>query len=176
MTDQFEIPGNPQMPSSQHTITPREPITDRWRKPGVWTAKSDLGRSLVGLVIVLGLLGVLGAAALISQTGSSKGQQPGQSPASTINASPRRAATDIQAAAAATCRADYGAVVSAASYYEVLNGKPPTTVAELTTVIKEPVSSTRFAITINPAHPGQVEVAAGGHAAAPGDGNCAYAD
>jgi hypothetical protein len=84
--------------------------------------------------------------------------------------------TDIQAAAASTCRADYGAVVTAASYYEVLNGKPPTNMAELTTVIKDPFTSTRFAIIINPAHPGQVEVAAGGHAAAPGDSNCAFAD
>jgi hypothetical protein len=138
-------------------------------------AESDFGRSLVGLLIALALLGGLGAAALVSQAsnGSSQSRQP--TAPTTINASPSKAATDIQVAAVMTCRSNYGAVVAAVSYYEALNGKPPAEMAQLAPIIRQSVSSTHFSITINRAQPGQVEVAAGGHQAAPGDGNCAYA-
>jgi hypothetical protein len=126
-------------------------------------------------LVALVILGGLGAAALVSQT--SGGSAPASQPTAPtiINASPSKAATDIQVAAVITCRSDYGAVVAAVSYYEALNGKPPADMAQLKPIIRQSINSTRFSIRINPAKPGQVEVAAGGHEATPGDGNCGYA-
>jgi hypothetical protein len=129
----------------------------------------------VGLLIALALLGGLGAAALVSQASNGSSPAGQHITPTTINASPTKGATDIQIAAVITCRSNYGAVVSAVSYYEALNGKPPAEMAQLAPIIRQSLSSSRFTITIDRAHPGQVEVAAGGHGAAPGDGNCDYA-
>jgi hypothetical protein len=138
------------------------------------TRRGEHGRSLVGLLIALVLLGGLATIALVSEASGAKNQ--GQSSASsTIDDSPGNAAADIQGAAAVTCRTDYGAVVGAVSYYAAVNGKPPTDLALLAPMLTEPITSTGFVISINPAKPGQVEVAAGGRPAAAGDGNCAYA-
>jgi hypothetical protein len=126
-------------------------------------------------LIALGILGGLGATALVSQ--ASSGSAPARQPTAPtiINASPRNAATDIQIAAVITCRTDYGAVTAAVSYYEALHGKPPADMVQLAPIMRDPVKSTRFSITINRDNPGQVEVAAGAHNAVPGDANCVYA-
>lgn len=47
--------------------------------------------------------------------------------------------------------------------------------ASLQSLLTNPVTSSRFTITIDPHDPGQVDVAAGAHPAQAGDGNCAYA-
>jgi hypothetical protein len=103
------------------------------------------------------------------------GRDKGNPSQTTLNASPSRAAADIQNAAASTCQADYAAVSAAVSYYQTLNGTPPTSMDGLRSFLKDPVTSTRFTITIDPTHPGVVEVAAGGRPAEPGNGNCLYA-
>jgi hypothetical protein len=92
-----------------------------------------------------------------------------------VNASPSRGAADIQTASAATCQADYAAVSAAVSYYQILYGTPPSSIDRLRPFLKDPVTSSRFIITIDPTHPGVVAVAAGGQPARPGDGNCDYA-
>ncbi len=136
---------------------------------------SDAGRSLVALLVALALLGGLATTALVSQPNGSKNQGHQTSATTAVNASPSNAATDIRAAAAVTCRADYEAVDTAVSEYAAVNGKWPTDMKQVAAMTREPITSTRFEITINPAKPGQVEVAAGGHPALPGDDNCAYA-
>jgi hypothetical protein len=136
--------------------------------------RDDCGRSLIGLLVALALLGGLAAVVLLSQASGAK-DQGNQSTGTTINASPNKAAVDIQAAAGVTCRTDYKAVVTAVSEYAALNGKQPTAIGQVAPMMRQPITSTRFVISINPARPGQVEVAAGGHPAASGNCNCAYA-
>ena len=139
------------------------------------TRSGDFGHSLVGLLIALALLGGLAATALVFQASGAKEQGRQSAATSTVNSSPGNAAADIQAAAAVTCRADYEAMVTAVSEYAALNGKQPVDMAQVAPTMRQPISSTRFSITINPTKPGEVEVAAGGHPSVPDEGNCAYA-
>jgi hypothetical protein len=134
----------------------------------------DTGRGLIGLVVAMAILGGIVAAVLFTQTdpGPSSKSKSGQT---TIDASPRRGASDIQGAAVTACRANYEAAAAAASYYQTLYGKPPAGISDLRSIPRDSVSSSRFTISIDPGHPGQVEVAAGGHPAVQGDTNCAYA-
>jgi hypothetical protein len=135
--------------------------------------KSDLGRSLLGPLLSVAILGVAAAIA-VSTTGSGGGHGTGlRGPTATFPASPGAAAPDV--AAAATCRANYQAVETAAAQYQALHGTQPISMAALQSMFKDPVVSTRFAITIDSHHPGQIDVAANGHASLPGNGNCAYA-
>jgi hypothetical protein len=138
--------------------------------------QTALGAGLIGLIVAVAILGGLAAAVLVSR-GSDTGARLGGAlkPTQTPSASPGAAAPDIAAAANATCRADYQAVNTGVSYYQALNGHAPADIAALGSLLKDPVASPRFTITINPQHPGQVEVATPGHPASPGDGNCAYA-
>ncbi len=67
------------------------------------------------------------------------------------------------------------AVAAAVEDYQALNKTPPANMAVLQTLLPDPLTSSGFTITIDPHHPGQVDVAAGAHPAQAGDGNCAYA-
>jgi hypothetical protein len=136
---------------------------------------AEHGYGFVGLLLTVLLLGGLAAVVMVAMGGSSRDHNLAISPIQAPSAGQGGAASDIAAAASVACRADYQAVSNAASYYQAMNGKAPATMASLGSFLKDPVTSSRFAITINPARPGQVEVAAGGYSAAPGDGNCAYA-
>jgi hypothetical protein len=135
---------------------------------------AETGRGLIGLLVAIALLGVMGSVLLVTQTGpTSRSDRAGGG--TTINSSPSRGALDIHAAGVAACHANYEAATAAASYYQTLYGKPPTNVNDLRSIFRDFVSSNRFSITIDPTHPGLVEVAANGHPAQPGSGNCAYA-
>jgi hypothetical protein len=132
------------------------------------------GRALLGLVVAAGILGVLAAGFLVSQahaglTGGAATSLP------SLQSSHVGAAGDIDAASEIACKSDYAAVNAAVSAYEILNGKPPESMAALGSMLRGPVSSSRFRIVINPARPGQVEVAGGGQPPQPGDGACADA-
>jgi hypothetical protein len=113
--------------------------------------------------------------ALPSATGSSKAT----SGAGAIALLPGNAApsvgNDITAASAATCHANFSAATSAVNIYQAEHGTLPTTIAEVQTLLRDPLSTNRFTITIDPRHPGELQVATPTHRAADGDTNCGYA-
>jgi hypothetical protein len=136
-----------------------------------------MGMGLLGLILALGILGGLSAMAVVGLSGStlpdtSELTLPTPAPS---DASQMSHGSDNNAAAVAACRSDYQAVQSAASVYRVLNGADATRMRDLQSILKDPVTSPYFIISIDPQNPGVIEVATSGHAARPGDGNCAYA-
>jgi hypothetical protein len=150
--------------------------------------RPDHGVSLVALVVVVAVLGGM-AAIVVSKLGASSGLNPEQLPSVTLPVSHTPATTsgkkpiasgsagisDISAAVAAACRADYEAATEAAAEYDALNGRAPATLAQLESFLKDPLTSASFTISVDPQIPGQLEVAAPGHPAEPGSANCAYA-
>jgi hypothetical protein len=131
------------------------------------------GQGLAALILAIALLGGLGAAIPLV-IGSTSGPRTDQELPSQRASAPQGAASDIQAAAT-TCEVDYQAAQTAVETYEAINGRPPASMADLQTVLRGPISSTRFSITINRARPGEIDVAAGGRPPQPGSANCAYA-
>ena len=122
------------------------------------------------------VLAGMGAAVLAySRDGSGEGHRGAlqASPGTTVSASPGAAAGDISAAAVAACRASYETVSTAADYYSTLYGHPPASMTALASMLKNPVTGRGFTLSISAA--GKIEIAAPGHPATPGDGNCAYA-
>jgi hypothetical protein len=79
---------------------------------------------------------------------------------------------DVAAAEAAACESNFEAAEAAVKSYEAETGSPPTAVAEVQALIRDPLSSAFFTITIDPNEPGQLQVATRGHPAVDGDGNC----
>ena len=137
---------------------------------------SSQGAGLVGLVLAGVILGAMAALALsLLGSGGGHDNSVALSPTQTLSAAPSGAAADLAGTAAATCRADYQAVATALADYQALNGKPAMSMAALQSFFKEPVTSTRFIITLDPHHAGQIDVTAGQHSAQAGDRNCAYA-
>jgi hypothetical protein len=129
---------------------------------------------LTALLLLLAVLG-LAAAAVLAYEGSlgsaTRGSQAAQM--SLPGSSSGGPAGDITAAASSTCRADYEAVTAAAGSYEALKGKPPSDISALAAYMKDPVTSSYFAISVGSG--GKVLVATPDHPAVSGDGNCAYA-
>jgi hypothetical protein len=136
--------------------------------------RSSGGQGLAALILAVAVLGGLGAAIPLLVGGAS-GRQAGQAVPLPGANTPPGAAADIQGAAAATCLADYQMVQTAVEEYEAVNGRQPASMADLQTVLDGPITSTRFAITINEANPGEIDVAAGGRPPQPGAANCAHA-
>jgi hypothetical protein len=83
--------------------------------------------------------------------------------------------SDVQASSVITCQSDYEAVQTAATAYQALHGAPAPTIAALAPWLSDPIASSAFTISIPVSQPGQVDVAAAGHRAEPGDANCAFA-
>jgi hypothetical protein len=136
-------------------------------------ASRTAGRGLLGLVLILGILGTLGAVALASTGGSTKTVPSPSTPA--VGSSSSRGAAIVSEAANVVCKAEYAAVSAAVSEYEAANDRPPGSISELGSILKDPGVTSGYRITINPNKPGQVEVASDGHAAQPGDEGCAFA-
>lgn len=133
---------------------------------------------LVGLLVTLGAAGALGIALLAMNARTPNAKSRAHVPAvdgQSIQASPGAAAPDIAAATIEECRADVAIVVEAVSEYETLRGLPPKAMTDLSDVLKNTITSSRFTILIDPRHPGQVDVSTPGHAPAGGDADCAYA-
>jgi hypothetical protein len=120
------------------------------------------GSSAIGLLAVVAVLAVIVGVVLAATGGDHK--SPG--------ASPRSASSDIAGAARVTCRTDYQAVRQAVDAYTAQHGQAPASMSDLAGLLRDPVTSAYFTISIGPG--GQVEVAAPGHTASPGDGNCDY--
>jgi hypothetical protein len=149
--------------------------------PQKWSPRhdSDLGAALLGVLLTLLILGGLAAGLLISlPTTTSSG--PNANPGSASVASLPGGATpalgnDITAASAVACRANFAAAQTAVGLYHAERGALPTTIGEVQPLLRDPLSTNRFTITIDPSHPGLLEVATPGHPAVDGNANCAYA-
>lgn len=124
---------------------------------------ADSGTTLFGVVFAVVALGVISMAAW-----------RGVDSATSHHVSASASAAAMQAAAVATCRTDYSAVAEAASDYKLLNDRPAPNLSALDQILgSKSVSSPYFMISVTV---GSVNVATLGHPAAPGNGNCAYAD
>jgi hypothetical protein len=136
--------------------------------------RPDSGASAVALLVVLLVLGGVAALVFALQPGSNS-DRGGSHANTTINGSPAKASSDIAQAAEAACQANFQTVQTAVSEYEALHGQAPTSMTALASMVHNPVSTYFYAITIDPHHPGQIEVATPGHAASPGEAGCAHA-
>ena len=132
------------------------------------------GASAVGLLVTLLVLGGIAGAVFALQPGTKT--SPGAAKtATTINASPAKAGSNISQAAQEACQTNYQAVQTAVSAYEALHSQHPATMKELASMIRGPVSTYFYAITIDPHHPGRIDVSTPGHAETPGDAACRFA-
>ncbi|HUC12809.1 MAG TPA: hypothetical protein VMS00_00020 [Acidimicrobiales bacterium] len=144
---------------------------------------SDSGAGLTALLGGLLTLGVLVVAVLMALPSSQGGQTP--LPAEPTTSAPGHAGVTspnpdgiegiIGSAALMVCKTDYRTVESAVSYYQAHEGSLPKSLTDLKPMLRSPVSSPYFLITIDPRKPGVVEVGTRGYAPAPGDANCAFA-
>ena len=140
--------------------------------------RPDSGRGLVGLLVAIVILAGMAAAVLGNQNGSGgdhEGRSSAGGAATTIDSSPVKAASDVSEGAQVACRTNYQAVTEAVAEYQVLHGRAPGDLAALAAMLRDPVTSAYYSITVDPTSPGAVEVATPEHPAAPGDTNCAYA-
>ena len=136
----------------------------------------DRGTGLIGLLFVLLVLGVAGAAALISLNGGTTGSGSiPHVPSITTPSGQFGVASDISAAAIAACQANYSAASQTITLYQAEHGQLPTTNAEVQSYLKDPLSTKRFSISIDGAHPGQLQVSVPGHPVSDGPSNCAFA-
>ena len=143
--------------------------------------RQDHGASLVGLVVVVVTIGVLAAAVLISVQNGSSGpgsmpslptsRAPGAGYSSPTSASPH-SLSQISVAEIAACRTSYSAAERAVQAYRALHGQLPTSTAEIQSYLRDSLSTSRFAITIDPARPGHLQVSTAGRSASGGPGNC----
>jgi hypothetical protein len=113
--------------------------------------------------------------ALPSTTGSSKATSGAGAVALLPGNAQPSAGNDILAASAAACHANYATATSAVNIYQAEHGTLPTSIAEVQTLLRDPLSTNRFTIAIDPRHPGELQVSTPGHPAADGDTNCGYA-
>lgn len=127
----------------------------------------------VGLLVALVVMAGMAAIVLGVSHNSGGGHSVGSASLGTLSAAPSAAEGDIAAAARATCRADFDAVQQAADAYTAEDGHPPASMADPSGMLRDPVTSTHFTISVGAG--GRIEVATTGHAAAPGSGNCSYA-
>lgn len=132
------------------------------------------GASAVGLLVTLLVLGGIAGAVLALQPGTKTNPGVAKTP-TTINASPAKAGSDIALGASAACQTDFDSVQTAVGEYEALHGRPPTNMTALAGMIHNPVSTYFYAITIDPHHPGRIDVSTPGHAETPGDAACRFA-
>ena len=157
---------------------PRPPITKIWSSQALWNRiavnprKSDCGRSLVSLLLVVFILGAMGATVVGATKGvggGGKGTRFVVGPGSTLGATPAAASGDISATATVSCRNDYQEVSEAEDYYATLNGHAAADLVVLAPLLRGVTSSPYFTFSIVG---GQVEVASPSHPATPGDANC----
>jgi type II secretory pathway pseudopilin PulG len=142
----------------------------------------ERGAGLIGLLVALVVLGGLAAAAVMSLQGTtaSRTDLDGQSAAPLPRAAgpgpaPTAGNNILSVSAQETCRANFAAAQAAVGVYEAEQGEPPTTISQVQALVRDPLSTDRFTITIDPLHAGELQVATPGHPAKDGDSNCDFA-
>jgi hypothetical protein len=137
------------------------------------------GAGVIGILVTLLALGALAVAVLMAlpsiTSSPSKGDPGSAAIASLPGGAPPSAGNDISVASTTACHANFAAAKTAVGVYQAETGALPTTIAEVQNLIRDPLSSDRFTITIDPRHPGELQVATPGHPPADGDINCAFA-
>lgn len=132
------------------------------------------GRSLVGLLVVLAVLGIsAGIAVTTTGGGTSIPTLPPETGSSTTGT--HGSQTPVAAGASEVCRTDYEAVSEAVAAFAATDGHNPTSIDQLAGWLKDPVTSPYFTITLDSSGSGAVDVATPGHPGSPGTANCAYA-
>jgi hypothetical protein len=140
-------------------------------------ARSDDGVGLLGLVVSLLILaaGLLVPLVLMGDGAGGTGAGAGSalSP-SGGSGSLSGLAGDAQAAQVAVCQADYQQAETSAEASRIASGASGAVTGSGVTLPTAggTITGAGFTITVSPG--GQVEVAAPGHPATPGAGNCAY--
>jgi hypothetical protein len=140
---------------------------------------SDRGASLIGLLLTVAIVAGLAAGIPLlvgvgkAQSVSTLSKDGPRGVAPAISASSKGGAgSDLAAAAAVACMTNYEAAESAVAAYEAQDGQPPKSIEQVQALVKDPLSSSMFRITIDPNKPGQLQVATPGYAASDGNGNC----
>jgi hypothetical protein len=135
---------------------------------------SGHGYGLVGLLMALLLLGGLAAVVVTALPDSGTNSRHGTT-SSLPGLVTQHPEAQISAAAQAACQANYAALEEAVAVYQAQHGALPSSVAKVQSYFRGSLSTPEFTLTIDPSHPGQVEVRTNGHPASDGDGNCRYA-
>ena len=146
---------------------------------GRGTGRGDVDSGIGGLVGLLAVLVILGLTVgiVLATQGGNPDRLPGSLPVTLIPGSGAvpPAGSLIDQAAVAACREDYLAAQTAVEVYQVEHGTLPTSTAQIKGMLRAPLGSRSFSITIDPHRPGTLQVVAGSHPAVDGEGNCAYA-
>jgi hypothetical protein len=146
--------------------------------------RCDKGAGALGLLATVAVLAAISVAVISSVPGAGTvagiwhaGHGGGRltTPSGSARKTGAALRTVIGSAAVQACRADYQVVEVAVGYYEAEDGSPPRSVRALDPWLHRARQSPGFNITIDPHHPGLVEVAAEGRSPSPGEANCAYA-
>jgi hypothetical protein len=133
---------------------------------GLLLAVAIVAGLAAGIPLLLGIGG--GRSVTTLPSGAPRGLAPGISASSKADAG-----NDLTAAAAAACLTNYKAADSAVAAYEAQTGFPPESIDQVQALVKDPLSSALFTITIDPNKPGQLQVATRSHGASDGNVNCA---
>jgi hypothetical protein len=127
------------------------------------TRESEVGSSLLGLLVALVILAGLAVSIPLMTAGGSS------SPKTNAPA----AGADINAASVAACQADYAAAQTAVNEYQVQKGSLPTDTNQLQPYLRDSLTNASFSITIDPHHPGRLQVTTPGHSPTDGLTGCA---
>ena len=152
--------------------------------PSLQPCRCDKGAGALGLLAAVAVLAAISVAVIsslpsagnVAGTGhAGRGSGRLGTPSAVARTTGAALGTVIGSAAMQACRADYQTVEAAVGYYRAEDGSLPGSVRALDPWLHHAAQSPGFSVTIEPRHPGVVEVAAGGRSPSPGEANCAYA-
>lgn len=136
--------------------------------------RGDAGALLAGVLFALLALGGIAAVVVVEMpSGGSSSSTSSKGSATTLSVS--HPAGVISAAAVAACRNTYTVVQEAVDEYETQTGTGPTNIDQLRSLLRDPVVTSQYTISIDRRLAGEIDVATPSHPASPGESNCAYA-
>jgi hypothetical protein len=146
------------------------------KRPVTKRAEGSSGFGLLGIILTVLALCGLAAVAIAAANTDTKTVSDSISGLPSLTLPNRVGGSNIVGAAAEiACRTEYATVEQAVSVYQEIDGKPPSSLTQIAQILKDPLTSSHFTISIDLRHPGQVDVATTGHPARGGDSNCSYA-
>ena len=137
-------------------------------------ATRESGQGIILLAVSLLILGLtLGLAVKL---------QSGPRPTTDVGGTHRSGSTPdinplsaVDQALVATCRSNYEIAQEAVSAYEAEHGSAPGELSQVQPYVQDRLGGPTFTFTIDPKHPGQIDVATREHPASAGNVNCTYA-